>query len=397
MTDARPDAPPTSRLPGLDLLRLLAILLVIGRHVGTLADAATLARHPLVSAWSRGGWVGVDVFFVLSGFLVSGLLFAEYTKRGGLSPMRFYVRRGWKIYPPFYLLIAVTVFVYAKFGQQIQLSWLLSELLFFQSYVPGLWMHSWSLGVEEHFYLLLPLVLLLFVRRNPASANPFRAIPALGLAIVAAALVARIVTWRAHPTFAYQVNLSPTHLRLDSLFMGVVLSYALHFHRDAFVRAVTPWRWPLIAAGLTLLAPAFAFPLETTPFIYTAGFTLFALGGVMLVAGTMLCSTPRTGVTSALASLGAQSYSIYLWHLPVMLWGIPLAEQSAGFRFAFGIRATLSVVASIGVGVMMAKLVERPALRLRDRWFPASAGIAPQAEPGRRTGQNGLLATLIGR
>jgi peptidoglycan/LPS O-acetylase OafA/YrhL len=396
VTDPRSGAPPSTRLAGFDLLRLLAILLVIGRHIGGALEPAIGARHPLMATWARGGWVGVDIFFVLSGFLVSGLLFAEFKTRGRLAPMRFYVRRGWKIYPPFYLLMIATVAMYTLFDQEMRWTWLLSELLFFQSYVPGLWMHSWSLAIEEHFYLVLPLVLLLLIRINAATTNPFRSILPLGLAIAVVELLARVATWYAQPAYAYQTHLSPTHLRLDSLFAGVVLSYLFHFHTRAFVDTLTPWRWSLIGGGLALLAPAFAFQLETTPLIYTAGLTLFSAAGAMLVAGTVLCTSPRTGALSMLAALGACSYSIYLWHLPVMLWGIPLAEQAAGIRFSFVFRAALSVVGSLAFGVLMAKLVETPALRLRDRWFPSRADHAlasvERAPLGVRAGE---VATVV--
>jgi peptidoglycan/LPS O-acetylase OafA/YrhL len=377
------------RLAGLDLLRLLAVLLVIGRHItGALTPAASL-RHPFLATWTRGGWVGVDIFFVLSGFLVSGLLFTEFKARGQLSAARFYMRRAWKIYPAFYLLLVVTVAMYLAFGQELRSSWLLSEMLFAQSYVPGLWMHTWSLAIEEHFYLLLPLVLLLLVRRTPAAANPFRPMPYLGLSVILLELVLRVANWRLHPTFAYQTHLSPTHLRLDSLFVGVVLSYAYHFHTRAFVDTLAPWRWALIAAGVALLAPAFVLPLETTPFVYTAGFTVFGAAGAMLVAGTVLCGSPRARIAAPLAALGAYSYSIYLWHLPVMHWGIPLAEQAAGFRFALGFRALLSVIGSLAFGAAMAKLVEAPVLRLRDRWFPSRASAADRTSQASRASLGG--------
>jgi peptidoglycan/LPS O-acetylase OafA/YrhL len=298
-------------------------------------------------------------------------LFTEYRTRGELSPIRFYVRRAWKIYPPFYLLLVVTVVIYGTLRQELRWSWLLSELLFAQSYVPGLWMHTWSLAIEEHFYLLLPLVLLHLIRRRPAATNPFRPVLLLGLGVVALELLLRVVNWRVHPAYAYQTHLSPTHLRMDSLFVGVVLSYVHHFHTRAFIDVLTPWRWALIAGGTALLAPAFMFPLETTPLVYTAGFTLFGVAGAMLVAGTVLCASPRDGIIAPLAALGAHSYSIYLWHLPVMLWVIPLAEQAVGIRLALGFRAVLSVFASLAFGTVMSKVVEGPALRLRDRWFPS--------------------------
>jgi peptidoglycan/LPS O-acetylase OafA/YrhL len=370
---------PPARLAGLDLLRLLAVLLVIGRHIPGALDPAASIRHPLLATWARGGWVGVDIFFVLSGFLVSGLLFTEYTTRGQLSPIRFYVRRAWKIYPPFYLLLGATVIMYGTFRQELRWSWLLSEVVFVQSYVPGLWMHTWSLAIEEHFYLLLPLVLLFLVTRHPAATNPFRAVPLLGLGIVVLELLLRVVNWQLHPAYAYQTHLSPTHLRMDSLFLGVVLSYVHHFHTRAFIAVLTPWRWVLIATGAALLAPAFALPLETTPLVYTAGFTLFGVAGAMLVAGTVLCAQSRARSVAPLAALGAYSYSIYLWHLPVLLWAIPLAEQAAGVRFALGFRAVLSVVVSLAFGAAMAKAVEAPALRLRDRWFPSRSSGADRA------------------
>jgi peptidoglycan/LPS O-acetylase OafA/YrhL len=384
LPDVNTIARPPARLAGLDLLRLVAVLLVIGRHIPGALDPAMSIRHPLLATWARGGWVGVDIFFVLSGYLVSGLLFTEYTGRGQLSPMRFYVRRAWKIYPPFYLLLVATVIVYGTFRQELRWSWLLSEVLFVQSYVPGLWMHTWSLAIEEHFYLLLPLVLLLVVKRDPAAANPFRPVLLLGLGIVVLELILRVVNWRLHPAYAYQTHLSPTHLRMDSLFLGVMLSYVHRFHTRAFIDALTPWRWLLIATGTVLLVPAFVFPLETTPFVYTAGFTLFGVAGAMLVAGTVLCARPHARRVAPLATLGAYSYSIYLWHLPVVLWAIPLAEQTVGVRFALGFRAMLSVVGSLAFGAAMAKIVEAPALRLRDRWFPSRSSGADRAAEASR-------------
>ena len=95
---------PRGRIVALDLLRLLAILMVFGRHMGMPPKTQTW-----MLTWQRGGWVGVDLFFVLSGFLVAGLLFAQFQAEQKLSIGRFFVRRGCKINPPFFVLIAVTV------------------------------------------------------------------------------------------------------------------------------------------------------------------------------------------------------------------------------------------------------------------------------------------------
>src|ERR1043166_4604044 len=137
------------RVIGLDLLRLVAIVLVLGRHAEQPPAGVPLASG-LVESWQRGGWVGVDLFFVLSGFLVSGLLFAEFASRGQISVLRFYVRRGWRIYPAFYLLIATTILGRTVFFQAPSGRHVLAEVFFLQSYATGLWNHTWSLAVEEH-------------------------------------------------------------------------------------------------------------------------------------------------------------------------------------------------------------------------------------------------------
>jgi peptidoglycan/LPS O-acetylase OafA/YrhL len=148
----------------LDLLRAVAVVLVIGHHADLPEPPPYLA--PVLRALNRGGWVGVDLFFVLSGFLVAGLLFREYAQHGAIDFPNFFIRRGLKIYPPFYLMLAATI-VIVRLGGVIPISWsqILSEALFVQNYGTPFWGHTWSLAVEEHFYLLLPL-LLIALQRN---------------------------------------------------------------------------------------------------------------------------------------------------------------------------------------------------------------------------------------
>jgi peptidoglycan/LPS O-acetylase OafA/YrhL len=148
------------RTPTLDILRAVAVILVFSRHSGV---------FPVLS---QIGWAGVDLFFVLSGFLVSGLLFREYQVSQRVHPGRFLMRRGFKIYPQFYVLIATTVIVDVWLGQPVPGRQLASELVFLQSYFPGLWGHAWSLAVEEHFYLLLAAAVALLARRGRMQSLP---------------------------------------------------------------------------------------------------------------------------------------------------------------------------------------------------------------------------------
>lgn len=344
-------------------------MLVLGRHIPALPDSA--AGQFVFLTWNRGGWVGVDLFFVLSGFLVSGLLFTEYKARGRLGVGRFYLRRGWKIYPPFFVLIAATVLMRLREGIPVPAGPLAAELLFLQSYLPGFWNHTWSLAVEEHFYLLLPLTLTLMLRWNRHSPTPLRPIFSLAAGVAVLVLAFRLVNAYLRPSYGHYTHLFASHLRLDSLFFGVAISYAYHFHSSGFDRLFTRRRRFLILAGTLLLTPAFVFPLETTPFIYTIGLTIFAIGSGMMLVGILLAQIPHSRFVTVLATLGSYSYSIYLWHMFVVAWGIPLVEGTFDVDLDPRSRIAMYFVGSFGLGIAMAKVVEVPALRIRDRWFPS--------------------------
>src|SRR5690349_16724000 len=216
---------PSSRLLSLDVLRAVAVLLVLGRHLWNPENCHSEWLRPIFQAWYRGGWVGVDLFFVLSGYLVSGLLFQSYRRHGELNIGRFLIRRGFKIYPGFWLLLVTTLVVapLAKFPV-LDSSKILSESLFLQSYLEGAWNHTWSLAVEEHFYLLLPLLLAALLQLRKRGDNPFwLLLPGFG--VVAVAMLGLRIYTAATVPFDYSTHMFPTHLRLDSLLMGTTLAY----------------------------------------------------------------------------------------------------------------------------------------------------------------------------
>ena len=327
----------------------------------------------LFHAWRRGGWVGVDLFFVLSGFLVSGLLFTDYKAHGRLGIGRFYMRRGWKIYPPFIVLIAASLLMRLREGWAISWVSVAAEVVFLQSYVPGLWHHTWSLAVEEHFYLLLPLMLALIVRWNHDAPAPLRPVLSMAAAVAVFSLACRIVNWYMRPSYDHLTHLFASHLRLDSLFFGVAISYAYHFHSTTFLRLFSRRRRVLILGGALLLTPAFLFALEATPFIYTIGFTMFYVGSGMMLVGVLLSQLRNSRVVAMFAALGRYSYSIYLWHMFIPVWGLPLIEGTLDVELTPGTRLAMYFASSFGLGVAMARIVEVPVLRFRDRWFPSSS------------------------
>lgn len=305
----------------LDVLRCIAVLLVLLYH----SDIGTRLAN--------GGWVGVDLFFVLSGFLISGLLFTEYKKRGAIDFQRFFIRRGLKIYPAFYVSILVTLLYQTISHKSVgTLGQYLSEMLYVQNYGPFIWRHTWSLAVEEHFYILLPVFLLLLIRYSPNRDDPFRAAPWAFLAVAAACLGFRIATilrlsgsdlreWTV-----YRAVLATTHCRMDSLFFGVLLGYLQHFRPEALEELLGPARNRLALALLAVaLLSCCLFLSVQHPLMLTAGLTLLYLGfGAVLV----LClhvqgvlpkgfARPFEQMGKGFAYVGMYSYSIYLWHLAV--------------------------------------------------------------------------------
>jgi len=404
------DAADSLKMPrqiGLDILRMLAVALVLGRHLEPTRPANPWPSQIFASdveAWTipfellrRGGWVGVDLFFVLSGFLVSGLLLGEYKARGRFSIGRFYLRRAWKILPPFLLLIAVTVVVKRLRRTPVDGKSLVAELTMLQNYLGGLWPHTWSLAVEEHFYLLLPAVLAVVLGWNRRSPSTWRPIVALAVVPMALAFALRRHLWSTGAPFHFLTHHAPTHFRFDALFVGVAIAYYYHFHSARFRELLSPRRGWLLVAGALLLVPAFVWPQES-PFTYTIGLTLFLTAGGLLTAGLVLCDFPSRGPIAKGASLGAYSYSIYLWHIPMRDLIVPAIDQLWGVPLGFGLRSAIYLVGSLVLGVVMAKLVELPLLRLRDRWFPPRAsGLAPAAAADASGSVRGATAPLAGR
>lgn len=368
------------RLKAIDVLRAIAVVLVLGRHMPECPSESPWLIREFFGTWIRGGWVGVDLFFVLSGFLVSGLLFREHQRLGKIAARRFLIRRGFKIYPAFWVMILATVIEQTCREHSFRPDAIASELLFVQNYFPGLWNHTWSLAVEEHFYLLL-IVFLKLISSRASGLRAFHSIPSIFLVIAMLCLAFRLVS----PLFGCTSPLFPTHHRLDSLFWGVLISYFYHRYPRQFQRFGRRHRIALLVGGTALIAPAFIFSHRTTPFITTYGLTLFYVGGGCLLVGLLFTKARFRIVERFLAYVGSYSYSVYLWHMPFLLWVVPWFAKSVIGVEKWIIKIGIYLPGSVLFGILMARLIEIPVLRMRDRWFPSKANplrvLSPSNSP----------------
>jgi peptidoglycan/LPS O-acetylase OafA/YrhL len=344
------------------------------------------------------GWCGVDLFFVISGFLISGLLFQEYKRFGDIRLKTFWLRRGLKIYPAFYVytLVLTLILPITIPGAKVPVGRLWADLTFLSSYFQGLSGQTWSLAIEEHFYLLLPLFLLGLMKVNAKKDDPFASIPVVFLLIAIGSLWLRMTVTPAYPGDYYSY-LFPTHLRMDGLFCGVTIGYLYHF-KPQFLARVPGWR--LLFAGAILLIPIYFLNLENWH-MYTWGLTSTFLGFACIVTWAVRIPLPRGRLLALpvdlLGRIGFYSYSIYLWHWIVIGYlrqylrykcittGRPFAWSSAIERLQW----PLSMGFSIIVGITMAAAVEQPVLKLRDRWFPSRT--RPTSDVGDGTAEPSLL------
>jgi peptidoglycan/LPS O-acetylase OafA/YrhL len=390
------------RLPQLDILRGIAILLVLGAHPVVKLDESGWF-WPLAYLWGYAGWTGVNLFFVLSGFLVGGLLLGELRATGRLSAGRFMVRRMFKIWPSYYAYLLFLLAIVVRVGLDSRV--LVPYFLHVQNYfevpigiagtgtpahgltwrpaVPaaGVEMiapHTWSLAVEEHFYLLLPIIL--------CCVRSTRVLTAILAACLAGCALARGMANVSLPT-------EPTHHNLDSLAFGVFLAHAFHFRPGVF-RRFSCRPAVLIPAGTVLGAIGVVYGKTRSPMtaalvpisLYLGfGMILVAMMGLKVDQGASGLFF-RSVAVRLLVKVGIFSYSIYLWHVDVAYRLVQMLARAGVFALAgpsvrWLVLMATYVLLAIGLGVLAARCIEFPALALRDRLFPprdrSRAGTRP--------------------
>ena len=372
------------------MLRFVAVSLVLHIHslqaFGPLQTGAAPGIPGLLLELLPPGRRGVDIFFVLSGFLVSGLFFKELALRGTVSPGRFLIRRAFKIYPGFWLLILVTAILRLQQSGQVSLKALCAELFFYQNYVTGLWPHTWTLAIEEHFYLILAgLFFALKQVAGPQGTVNLKVIPRIFDVVICSCLAAKILTW----WFTDGINSSNyqwfdrvTHVRIDALFFGMWLAHVWHnCWNESMKTRVLSFRYLWAGAGLLLISGLAEWTMGLATW-YVFGFVMVYLGaGCLLIASLSLDYGRCPAWFKGIAWLGKHSYSVYLWHLLTLEWLQPVLGAGSSSLGVYLMKESVFLAGCWSFGILTARIVEIPMLRLRDRLFPARQSWGGEIKP----------------
>ena len=362
-------------IPSLDGLRALAILLVLASHLG-------------FERVAPGGF-GVTLFFFISGYLLTGQMAGEFARTGRIAFGRFYLRRALRLMPAALAFIAIAGGVFVAVGGEITpLGWI-SALFYGANYydlyasydttLPGV-RHPfnilWSLAVEEHFYLLWPVVLAALLRRGRGAA----------LAVLAMLCIAE-VAWRATlfpACFAHQPSpvcgvsqgyrlYKATDTRLDSIAWGALVALLAAAPTSLKFRLLVGSRMAQAAAAVLLAA---TFLVRDPQFREVERYTVQGIALAVLIPGLIWADSPARRLFEApsLVLIGRISYALYLWHWAALSAADYAAPQggAAWMAIAVGLSAVLSLLCWT--------LIERPMLRLRRRAGSHAPSHAPLAE-----------------
>ena len=329
------------RQPGLDLLRALAIIVVVIYHAGIMG-------FPLPGRVHRFGWIGVDLFFVLSGYLIGGQLLAPLAREKSIKLGRFFARRLLRIMPAYFVVLAVYFLLpsWREYPEMSQPLW--KFLLSIQNIAlhgGTAFSHAWSLAVEDQFYLCLPFILILVSRRPRAAIITPCLIVVGGIALRAFLAVQNPsvdggVSFRGFQAWIYY----PTWTRLDPLVFGVALAAIEKFRPQWWQRltncaiwlwlpalalivyglwlgegdylTVTAcvWQFPLIALGMATLLICAVSPrlflcrvaIPGAAFIATIAYSAYLIQKLVIHFVEQFCSNHNIALTSAPALLGVE-------------------------------------------------------------------------------------------
>jgi peptidoglycan/LPS O-acetylase OafA/YrhL len=367
------------KIDGLNTLRAAAIVLVFMFHY------SVFVSHAPTFGWgSTIGWVGVDLFFVLSGYLIANQIFAGIVRGERLSLRAFYARRFLRTLPNYYVVLALfCLFPTVMGGGPLPPLW--KFLTFTQNYLlkPGTgFSHAWSLCVEEQFYLLLPAAALLGVRYGKS----IRLAWLLLVALLVAGIAYRSAMWLRYGldaddgTSGYYPHIYySSFCRADEFLPGVAVAMLKNFHRSAWER-VMRWGHVTLAAGVLSVGVMFYLLLHYYEiddygygfFMTGFGYSLLAISfAVLMVAALSPGSILHRARIPGAARLAAWSYAIYLSHKPLAVIMQQLLAHR-GIDAGSGVGVLIITFVCLLGGWALYTLIETPFMNLRDRYYPTN-------------------------
>ncbi|MBA5607448.1 acyltransferase [Duganella sp. FT3S] len=381
------------RIDGLDTLRACAIVLVLMSHY-----SVVVSHKATFGFLTDMGWMGVDLFFVLSGYLIGNQILSPLARCASFPLQTFLARRLLRTVPNYVVVLALYLLLPAQLaGSHTAPLW---RFLTFTQNI-GLrfgetFSHSWSLCVEEQFYMVLPLAVLLLASRRKALWWGWLAIAAA----IAGGMVVRGWAWKAHGGDAMAANDFAVHVyyssfaRFDELLPGVAIALLKNFHRARF-DAILRRGNALLLGGLAALATTvylFLHYFQNDDYGFT--FPLMTFGYPMLAASFAVLTLAALSPNSLLhrvripgaEQLALWSYAIYLAHKPVFKLVLePLARWQVDTNAPVGIALVMG--AGLLGGWLLYRLVETPFMRLRARCFPMREGAAVASGRGGPAGR----------
>lgn len=361
------------RLPGLDLLRALAIVWVMLYHVTSYGP-----RLPEVIEF---GWMGVDLFFVLSGYLIGWQLLKPYTLGQEPAWGQFFTRRALRVLPAYLVVVALyAAFPAVRESPQMQPLW--QFLTFTQNIFPDYFRaralsHAWSLCIEEHFYLLLPPVVWLLARKRAAWK-----VATMALAVFVGGMLVRAWIWEHDVVPFMQIKAgegnfydryveylyNPTYARLDGLLAGVMLAVVKGFRPVWWTWMIQRGSWFLafgvlgVLATMQLRTPGYASAVIGYPLLS------FSLAAILVSAASPSAVLGRVRIPGV-GSIAAMAFSLYLTHKAVYFL---VREHLGSWVDGSGMLALLCYVgAALLAGGLLYVAIERPGMRLRERFSAA--------------------------
>jgi len=346
----------------LDFLRGLAILLVLGLHFNTPTSGLYFLDKAILTVKSFGG-TGVNLFFALSGFLVGGLLLKELKATGDINAPRFLVRRAIKIWPPLYFLLIVHLFS----GHHSINTFLWQNLFHLQNYFGSSINQTWSLAVEEHFYIFLAFFIS-YQAKNPPKKIIFNL-----LIVIVISVSLRLVA----VNYGYlDATFRQTQYRMDSLLFGVILSVVHIYYKESFDRLAS--NRLLLNISFAVLVLTIFFTVNNPYLDRSIGYLVQAIGFTLLIVQVVTSKSilKKSIIYRFIAWIGIYSYGIYLWHSVSV--GPSKKIQQILFNQGYNDLVILIIVMlfqlslSLFLGYVTSTIIEWPSLRLRDRFYPST-------------------------